>query len=390
MNTEPLIKFVEDNEIVTSPKPVANEPAPMIPLMDISSGEPDPRKTLLGNRFLCVGGGCLFIGPSGIGKSSASAQQDILWSIGKEAFGIRPQRPLRILTIQAENDEEDIAEMRDGVLRGLELTDEEIEQCRENLFYANEIRRTGTNFLLAVRTHLEKARLQGKSFDLLRIDPFLAYLGDDPIDTEATAAFLRNGLNPILNEFRVGCIVNHHTPKVANRDTSAWRASDWAYAGGGSADITNWARAILVIDPTYDQSTFKFIAAKRGARIGWTNASGEREVFRHFCHASNGIYWRPADEADLQAVESAQPAKGKYGNAKPRKTPEEMIALVPLTGSILKEKLKRLARAAGFTKHGADEILKEIIADGLVHEWKIKRSKTNDEKQISRHEQNLV
>ena len=82
MNTEPLIKFVEDNEIVTSPKPVANEPAPMIPLMDISSGEPDPRKTLLGNRFLCVGGGCLFIGPSGIGKSSARAQQDILWSIG--------------------------------------------------------------------------------------------------------------------------------------------------------------------------------------------------------------------------------------------------------------------------------------------------------------------
>lgn len=370
---------------VPAPQPVANEPAPMISLMDISPGTPDPRKTLLGIRFLCVGGGCLFVGPSGAGKSSASTQQDIHWSIGREAFGIRPQRALRILTIQAENDEEDIAEMRDGVLRGLKLTDEEKEQCRENLFYVHEYRRTGLDFLQTVRAHLLV-----KQFDLLRIDPFLAYLGDDPIKTEATAAFLRNGLNPILNEFKVGCIVNHHTPKLTNRDTSAWRASDWAYACGGAADITNWARAILVIDPTHDPSTFKFIAAKRGARIGWIGKNGEKETIRHFCHASDGIYWRPAEDADLKAVESAQPAKGKYGNAKPRKTQEDMIALIPLTGSIQKEKLKRLAREAGFTKHGADEMLKEIISEELVHQWKTKRSGTNPERQISRHEQTLV
>src|SRR6266852_145470 len=66
---------------------------------------------LLGKRFLCVEGGMLFVGPSGIGKSSANVQQDILWSLGRSAFGIRPARPLRILCVQAENDDGDLAEM---------------------------------------------------------------------------------------------------------------------------------------------------------------------------------------------------------------------------------------------------------------------------------------
>lgn len=44
----------------------------LTPLMDIATGDVDPRKTILANRFLCIGGSMLFIGPSGIGKSSAS------------------------------------------------------------------------------------------------------------------------------------------------------------------------------------------------------------------------------------------------------------------------------------------------------------------------------
>jgi len=69
----------------------------------ITAPEVFEKNNLLGNRFLCVEGGMLFVGPSGIGKSSASIQQDILWALGRPAFGIKPARPLRILTIQAEN-----------------------------------------------------------------------------------------------------------------------------------------------------------------------------------------------------------------------------------------------------------------------------------------------
>jgi len=60
----------------------------------------------------------------------------------------------------------------------------------------------------------------------LRIDPLLAYLGADINDAKETAAFLRNGLNPLLEQYNCGVIINHHTPKVINRDTKEWRPSD--------------------------------------------------------------------------------------------------------------------------------------------------------------------
>jgi len=65
------------------------------PCSIIALAELDPATfetdNLLGNRFLCVEGGMLLVGPSGIGKSSANVQQDILWSLGRPAFGIRPE-----------------------------------------------------------------------------------------------------------------------------------------------------------------------------------------------------------------------------------------------------------------------------------------------------------
>jgi hypothetical protein len=52
------------------------------------------------------------------------------------------------------------------------------------------------------------------------------------------------------------------------------------YAGAGAADITNWARAILIADPTDDPVIFKFIAAKRGGRIGWVDEQGKKTFKR--------------------------------------------------------------------------------------------------------------
>src|SRR5438477_13147065 len=96
-----------------------------ISLVALGESLPCQEDTLLANRFLCRGGGLLFVGPSGIGKSSASVQQDILWALGREAFGIRPARGLRLLTVQAENDGGDLGEMARGVCKGLQLTTED-------------------------------------------------------------------------------------------------------------------------------------------------------------------------------------------------------------------------------------------------------------------------
>ena len=354
----------------SAPRPVA--------LMDIAPGEIDPRKTVLGNRFLCIGGSMLFVGPSGIGKSSASVQQDVLWSLGREAFGILPARPLRILTIQAENDAEDLAEMRDGVCRGLNLTTDDQERVRASVFYVTENRLTGLNFLALIESLLAA---EAEPFDLVRIDPFLAYLGGDVNSAEDTGSFLRNGLNPILSKHRCACILNHHTPKVTNRDTSNWRGSDWMYAGAGSADITNWCRAAVVIDPTHADHVFSYIAAKRGGRIGWVNEHGEKELTRLFCHSSDGLYWRAADAADIGAVAVATAAK-KSG--KPARNAEDMLALVPMLSDISKVKLLSQARGKGFTQRSAPDALAELIADEKLFVRQVKRPGTNAEQWLSR------
>lgn len=354
-----------------------------VPLMSLADTLPDERNTLLGSRFLCVGAGMLFVGSSGIGKSSASVQQDILWALGREAFGIKPARPLRILTIQAENDAGDLGEMARGVCTGLQLSSEDRAAIGDRVLYVSERVRTGSALLSLVVTPL----LQKHRPDILRIDPLLAYLGADVNDAEKTAAFLRNGLNPLLEQFAAGSILNHHTPKVINRDTSGWRPSDWMYAGAGSADLTNWCRAALVIDPTHVPHVFRFIAAKRGGRIGWRNADGERVSERYYRHDTDGgLFWREATEEDLTAVETSKP--GRKGSSK---TKAEFKALVPMEGAIPKIALFSLAQSNGV---GGDKrcrgFLSELIDGGELHEWRVPRPKTNPEVRISRNEQTLL
>src|SRR5947208_16498234 len=74
-------------------------------LVDLAAASSDDPNTLLGNRFLCRAGGLLFVGSSGIGKSTAVIQMGICWAVGRECFGIRPRQALKILYVQAENDE---------------------------------------------------------------------------------------------------------------------------------------------------------------------------------------------------------------------------------------------------------------------------------------------
>ena len=160
------------------------------PLIDFGDTPPDPGKTLVGNRFLCREGGMLFVGPSGIGKTSAGVQQDLLWSIGLPAFGIVPAGPLKILTIQAEDDDGDLSEIVSGVRTGLQLSPEQCQQSRENCLYVTEKTHTGPEFLAKVVSPL----LEKHRPELLRINPLQAYLGGDIKDPTVTAAFLRNAL----------------------------------------------------------------------------------------------------------------------------------------------------------------------------------------------------
>jgi len=105
---------------------------------------------LLRHRFLRRGGGALLCGPTGIGKSSFAIQCAICWALGKDCFGIQAARPLKSLLIQAENDDGDLAEMRDGVIEGLGLIGNEAKAACANLLVVREDSRTGFDFFLSV------------------------------------------------------------------------------------------------------------------------------------------------------------------------------------------------------------------------------------------------
>ena len=365
-----------DNSAKKLPK---HEQPPLVSVMDLASQAPDPRLTLLGERWLCVGAGMIFGGPSGIGKSSAGMQQDLLWSLGRDAFGIRPARPLRILTVQAENDEDDLAEAREGVCKAHRLGPRERALIGKNVFYEREQERTGGEFI----AHLDRRLSLGK-FDIVRIDPLQAFLGASVTDDVAVKLFLRHTLDPILRKHRVACIICHHTPKTNGRDTSMWRHNDWSYAIAGSAEITNWARAVMVIDPTHAYGAFNFIAGKRGERIGWFNQSGERERTRLFCHGKDGIYWESGTPDDHKAVAVAAAEKR---SGKKTKTPADLLALVAMEGSIAKNTLIVTAQEAGIGRDKMRLLLRNLISEGKLFEWKSKRPRTNDEVHISRHPQ---
>jgi hypothetical protein len=218
-------------------------------------------------------------------------QLAICWAAGLTSFGIEPIAPLKSLVIQAENDERDVGEMRDGVLRGLELSAVQHKAACENVLVASVDSITGGNLVNVVERLIQSHRP-----DLLWLDNLLSYLGGDVSDQEAVSAFLRNQLNPVVKAAGVGVIIVHHTGKPPKeRAKSGWSNGDHAYAGIGSSDITNWARFVLVLEGA--GQVFNLRASKRGSRLRWgIDAGGKAVLERRIAHSTvtGQICWREA------------------------------------------------------------------------------------------------
>lgn len=353
-------------------------------IQELSKTPPDLTATLLGERLLCRGGGMLMVGPSGVGKSTMSMHQDLCWAVGREAFGINPAGPLRILTIQAENDDGDLYDMSRGVIEGYRFTQEEWAMATVNLHYVTEIARSGQPFL-DMLDHL----LTKHVCDIVRIDPLFAFYGAKIEDSEKLSAFLRGGINPILHKHNVGLILAHHTPKTNNRDTSCWTHTDYSYAGAGGAELTNWARAMLVLDATHTPGTFKLIAAKRGARIGWRDSSGEREFIRYYRHSRKEgiIFWEEGDEDEVAYDEAKKKAsKSRLNAIDPMPLIEQ---LVPLSIPIEKRELLASVNKKGAGQKATMEALQRLLDSEkpLFYEHREKRKPGRDRILIARYKQ---
>jgi hypothetical protein len=368
-----LEKFAE--EIGETEKPAGPPEAKLLSALEAHVTD-DPNE-LLKNRFLCRGYGLLLVGPTGIGKSSLAMQAMILWAIGRPMFGIEPVKPLKSLLIQAENDEGDLAEMRDGVIRGLKLSEEDAKRAMDNIVVVREDSRTGLMFFGSVVGPL----LEQHRPDLMWIDPALAYLGGEVGSQKDVGGFLRNMLNPLVHEFNCAVVVVHHTNKPAvGREKPDWRGGDFAYLGSGSAEWANWARAVLALRSLGSHSVFELLAAKRGARLGWKESDGETAAFaKNIAHANEPgvICWREADESEVPQ------------SAKPKQIPtkEDILPHVPMDKPISKESLRGKANAAGIALNKINPLIAELIDDGALYEWQEKRPGTNARKLLSRKPQ---
>lgn len=226
-----------------------------------SSNDPD---NLIGQRWLTRGSSMIVSGGTGIGKSSLMMQIVIQWALGKDFFGIAPVKPLKIGVIQAENDKGDLAEAFQGVGFGLNLSGGDMKMLQHQLEFRTEAVRTGDQFLAYARRFIHKSKL-----DVIVADPLFSYFGGDLSDQGEVSVFLRNKLQPILQETKVAWIWMHHISKAQRKDGEPMTTMELAHAGFGSSELANWAREIAVLAEVgqFKPRRFQLAFCKRGGRL---------------------------------------------------------------------------------------------------------------------------
>lgn len=276
-------------------------------LLDFNTADnPD---TIIGRHWLMRGGSALWIGPSGIGKSSLALQMAVHFAMGLPFCGITPARPLKSVFMQAENDLGDLAEMAQGVLAHIQetmpevMTPELIGKCKDNLVFVRDMVHVGQDFATAVRRLLRKHKP-----DLFWADPLLSYVGDDISQQAVASQFLRNWLNPILAEFGVCVMFTHHTgkPPTDPGSRSHWKDSDASYNSFGSSELVNWARSVNVLRPLGD-GVYELHLAKRGKRAGACDLDGQFTDKIYLAHAETGIAWKQVPKPEEDEEEEKKP-----------------------------------------------------------------------------------
>lgn len=284
-------------------------------LIGLADEKDDPDCMLgLKRRWLSKGGSGIFVGPSGIGKSTLMSAMTAHWAAGIAWQGIDVRKPLKIVMIQAENDDRDSGEMLQAAFQSLKkqgsLTDEQIRVALKNLQIINETERAGKDWV----DWLEEI-VRETGAHLIVADPLLSYFGDDISQQKACSIFLRNWLQPVLKRTGVMILFVHHTGKTSSdsKARSHWSASDYAYIGIGSSELTNWPRTIMTLMPANKEaSVFKFAIAKRGGRAGMTSGFSKESVSSiHLSHSTNGgLGWTEVPEP-IDDEEDAPPPRSR-------------------------------------------------------------------------------
>ncbi|MCW5554866.1 MAG: AAA family ATPase [Verrucomicrobiae bacterium] len=281
-------------------------------LMDFADLPDDHDSNILGYRWLVRNAAGVVFAPSGVGKSTTLGQASAAWSLGEEAFGIKPSRPLKIVIFQSEDDDYDLREITAGVRHVLGYSKEDCAKISSGVRVIRT-RRSGLSF---IKEDMLPA-LEHYKPDLVIINPIMSFIGGDLSKQELAQQAFRTELGAVMEAYNVGVLFVHHTGKTQNLDFEKLSRYQAQYLTFGSSDLVNMIRCQLFIWPTDVNGVFGFHALKRAEKIGWFRQNGEDEAgqpryaaefTRYFKHykCDQGTAWMPADAADLVQVEQAR------------------------------------------------------------------------------------
>jgi hypothetical protein len=307
---------------------------------------------LVGEGFIERGTAACLAGPSGIGKSSIAIQKAVLWSVGRSAFYFAPVRPLRIVLTQVEDSNNDVFKQL-AVVKALLLNQMEQRTMEGNLWIEPMRGKTGQRAIDAWSELCKWFKA-----DLIIANPLSAYHDGDISSNKDNQDFLYGRLASMLADLRVGFDSMHHKTKpLQNRRELASHEKMYDMLGGSV--LTNFHRAIVLVDPVGESDVYEFTVAKRFAESGWTSRT---QMFKWDDDKSKHL-WIPASYAESKAARN-------QGNSR-----ADLIKLVPPTGEIQKCILEDLATPEHFTQKKFRALLAECLDDSTPDNERLYQSK---------------
>jgi hypothetical protein len=346
-------------------------------LFDIHPAADACENELLRYRFLSRQGSLLIVGNTGIGKSSLTMQMMIHWALGRGCFDVVPAVPLKSLLIQGENDLEDLVEMRDGVVGGLGLTAEERATVNGRILIRHEYEHCGQSFADEV---LEPLLAEHRP-DLVWLDPVLQYLGGDGNQQEVVGEFLRQQLGVLIKRYDCAVVLVHHTNKPSRnvqQNQPRQNPQLHAYDGAGSAEFSNWPRAVLSLLPTKQDGEYRLVAGKRGQRLRWRMPDQTTPCFSKLLRHSRQpgvICWEEADPQLPQPACGPLPADHAAAHVEVvDHVTQAICAQLPPGVEIEKQQLmQQVNQQSGIGINRIRDKLKELAADGHLREFPVPR-----------------
>ena len=343
--------------------------------------EEDDENVLVFGRWLERGCGSFIVATAGVGKSTDCMQRAHAWAAGLPFAGLRPRKPLEIFIHQTEDSLSRLTQDREDSLAELKENHAGVDwnAADDKIHFVKLPGVVGVDFLSQLKRLLSLAKKHSALPDLIILNPFLAFIGGSITDGKYVTPFLRGGkidgektegLQAILEEFRVGALFYHHTPKPpTDKELEGWMKSQFPeYQGAGSSDITNWGRSFITMMRVKDHpGVVCLTAGKNGGELGWERVGG---AFRRYMAYSNEIgisgkgrhAWR-----DLTSVEYAEIV------GQPKESAEQRMAsavaglvaaiksaeIAPTTGI---NSLEALRPPSGFARADWRAAIKKVVA----------------------------